>query len=583
MSDSISGLSGTGGGDMMRIIGMASGMDIDGMIKKMMLAEQKKVDKVKQQRQQIVWKQEIYKDIIKDVKDLQNTYFRADSEESLLSSKAYSDFKVNSTNSTVATATATVGAVQGNYSVKVNQLAEGATANSDKLITTSAQEALLTTKLSEIGITDGSKFTITSDSKTVEITVGSNQTISDLISQIKNTKWDGKDSLVGNDIDVSFSELTHTFTMKTKVTGEDKNLQISDVSGNFVSKLNLQGKNIDGVTGNIVGQNADVIITPPGGAGVPVTKTTNNFTIDGIGYNLTAVGESTITITPDVDKTFDRFKNFIDKYNTLIDKINTKLTEKKNYDYKPLTDAQKKEMKDDEIKAWEEKAKKGILRNDDNLTNMLSELRNTFFSKVDGASVSFGKSIGLDTEGKVSKAGQIKFTDDTGEIFKNMLKERPDEIMQLFTGTYKLTSDDNAKIDELFNTGLTGEDQEKYGYLKSRTNKVKDAKDIFSLDNSGIFQKFDSILKNNVGIPGVTLNSAILTQYANKQEDYSIYGTSGTNTLPDQIYRKDNLIKTLNAKLKDKENALYKKFSRLEVVMNKYNAQTSWLAQQFGG
>ncbi|MBC2398420.1 flagellar filament capping protein FliD [Clostridium tetanomorphum] len=557
MSDSISGLSGTGGGNMMRIVGLASGMDIDGMIKKMMLAEQKKVDKVKQQRQAIIWKQELYKDIINDVKDLQNTYFNTTSKDSLILSKNYADFKVDSTNSTIATATAIAGAVQGNYSVKVNQLAEGATANSDKLITTSAQEAVLTTKLSEIGITDGSKFTITSDSKTVEITVGSNQTISDLISQIKNTKWDGKDSLVGHDIDVSFSELTHTFTMKTKATGEDKSLQISDVSGNFVNKLNLQGKNIDGVTGNIVGQNADVIITPPGGAGVPVTKTTNNFTIDGISYNLTAVGDSTITITPDVDKTFDRFKNFIDKYNTLIDKINTKLTEKKDYDYKPLTDTQKKEMKDDEIKAWEEKAKKGILRNDDNLKNMLWELRNTFFSKVEGSTLEFGKSIGLDTEGKVSKAGQIKFSDDTGDLFKEKLKENPDAIMELFNKTYTLSSEDLTKSEE---------EQRKITY-----------------SNSGIFQRINTILKNNVGSAGTTYNNAILTQYANKQEDYSIYGTSGSNTLPDQIYRKDTLIKKLNSKLKDKENQLYKQFSRLEVVMNKYNAQTSWLAQQFGG
>ena len=35
--------------------------------------------------------------------------------------------------------------------------------------------------------------------------------------------------------------------------------------------------------------------------------------------------------------------------------------------------------------------------------------------------------------------------------------------------------------------------------------------------------------------------------------------------------------------MKDKENALYKQFSRLETVMNNYNTQAAWLAQQFGG
>ena len=62
----------------------------------------------------------------------------------------------------------------------------------------------------------------------------------------------------------------------------------------------------------------------------------------------------------------------------------------------------------------------------------------------------------------------------------------------------------------------------------------------------------DSILRNYVGAPGTTLNSSILTKYANKQNDYSFTGTSGSNNLPDQIYRKDSLIKKLGPKAKRK-------------------------------
>jgi len=68
VTDSISGLTGAGGGSMMRITGMATGLDVDAMVKKMMLGEQAKVDKVAQERQTIVWKQEAYQDIIKDIK-----------------------------------------------------------------------------------------------------------------------------------------------------------------------------------------------------------------------------------------------------------------------------------------------------------------------------------------------------------------------------------------------------------------------------------------------------------------------------------------------------------------------------------
>ncbi|WP_027625836.1 flagellar filament capping protein FliD [Clostridium lundense] len=547
MADSISGLSGTGGGDMMRVIGMASGMDIDGMIKKMMLAEQKKVDVVKQQRQAIVWKQEMYQDIIKDVKDLQNTYFGATSADCLISSKAYSDFKVDSTNSAIAAATATTGAVSGNYSVKVEQLAKGAAFQC-------GIAGDLNTEMKSTG-----KITLTLDGKNVDVNFNATDTIKDFINNVKNAKWDDG-TLVGNDVDVSYSELTQKFTIVKKKTGAvadaTKDLNVSSAELSFNKNQNSQ--------------DAIVHITPPGGTETKVTQSRNNFTIDGIAYNLQSQSEvidpnlpreannlsaTTLTVTKDADKTFDRFVKFIDKYNSLIDKINTKLTEKKDYDYKPLTDDQKKGMKDDEIKAWEEKAKKGILRNDDNLRNMLSHLRSTFFDPVNEASASFGKSIGLDTDGKASKAGQIKFSDDTGDTFKKALSERADEIMDLFNKTYTLSSDDLTK---------SSEEQKKIMY-----------------DNSGIFQRISTILNDNVGTPGITINSAILTKYANKQEDYSIYGTAGSNTLPDQIYKKDNLIKTLNSKLKDKENSLYKKFSALEVVMNKYNAQTSWLAQQF--
>lgn len=57
-------------------------------------------------------------------------------------------------------------------------------------------------------------------------------------------------------------------------------------------------------------------------------------------------------------------KTFVDDYNKIMDKIYDLVTEKKDSDYPPLTEAQKEEMSEDEIKDWEKKAKQGILRND---------------------------------------------------------------------------------------------------------------------------------------------------------------------------------------------------------------------------
>ena len=72
-----SGMTGAGGGNMLRITGMASGLDVDAMVKKMMAAEQTKIDKAKQAQQTVQWKQDAYQDIINNIKDIQNTYFNS--------------------------------------------------------------------------------------------------------------------------------------------------------------------------------------------------------------------------------------------------------------------------------------------------------------------------------------------------------------------------------------------------------------------------------------------------------------------------------------------------------------------------
>ena len=59
----------------------------------------------------------------------------------------------------------------------------------------------------------------------------------------------------------------------------------------------------------------------------------------------------------------------------MIDELNEKLREPKYRDFQPLSDEQKKDMKEKEIELWEEKAKSGTLRNDPTIANMLTSLR----------------------------------------------------------------------------------------------------------------------------------------------------------------------------------------------------------------
>lgn len=573
MSDMMSGVSGAGGGDMMRLVGMATGMDVDGTVKKMLLGEQKKIDVVKQQKQALEWKQEEYKEVIKSAKALQDKYFNVTSKDCLLKESSYSDFDVTSTLSSVATATASAGAVDGTYKFEVKSLATGAKFESNLKV--GKENAKLTSTLKELNIVDKKgdiKFDV--NGSKISIQIKETDKLSDLINKINNSSK-GK-------VKARYSELTGKFTVETRNTGKEAKLNVE----NFLGKSQQ----------NITGQDAEVVFTESAGQkitekydenneGIKITRSSNNFTIDGVNYSLKGTGTTTVSVTGNADKTFDRIKGFMDDYNALVGTITKKLNEKKDYSYKPLTDNQKKQMKEGEIKAWEERAKKGILRNDPNLQRMLSELRSTFFRNIPTSELQFNRTdLGLDTNGDLASAGQIKFSTGGEEKFKKILKERPAEVIKLFTGSYELTTNDKKEIGK----AIKGESvDDKYKYLNGTgvvaLNRLEAANERFKYDNLGIFQKMSSIFKTYVGEPGITLNNSILAKYANRQEDFSFTGTGGHNSLPDQIYRKDRLIRSLNEKMKAREEQLYKQFSMLETVMNKYNAQAGWLAQQFGG
>lgn len=575
VSSTSSGMTGAGGGNMLRITGMATGLDVDAMVKKMMAAEQTKLDKAKQDQQTIQWKQDAYQDIIKDVKDLQSSFFdSSSSDKNILLSTNFSPFTVNgvgtdTVDTSVATFTPGVGAQAGQYSIKVKQLAAGAGVNN-----TLANKSLSTT-LSSMGITDDSiKLTLkVGNNDSFDVTLDNskdNVTMQDLINAINN-KGAGS-------VKASFNELTSTFKLNTTATGESTTLtiggsgttELSNVFGFSTTSAVTISK--DGATNGITtlgtltiqnAKNVDVIITEPGGASAEITdKTTNNFTIDGMTYTLSSLSPkdasnnpiaTSVNVGSDTSKVYDKIKGFIDKYNTIVDKIQTELTEKKSSSYKPLTDAQKESMSDSQITAWETKAKVGILRNDSNLQNMLNGLRSAFTIAVDSTGLSLGRygsnSIGIDTSDDYAKPGHIDITDATK--LKAAISSNGDRILKMFTNVSAKTS-----------TNYT-----------SDTDQYKE---------DGIFTRIKSILQTNVGFTNTTLNTAILTSYANKQYDYSSTGTSGKGTIPDQLYEQQIMIKKITDSMSTKQEQYYKQFSALETAMTTLNAQQSQLSSLTG-
>ena len=544
----------TTGGNVLRITGMASGLDVDGTVTKLLTPDQYKIDAAKSDRQKLQWSQDAYKDIINDVKSLQSAFFDVSSPDTnLLSSSNYSAYAVSASNAAVANATAGVNVQAGNYTVAVTSLATGA--NFTRAITGSSA-ITLSSKLTDITGSDGTTIAATdlknvdsstpltlsldvnggtanaaNGGKTIDISIDNssgNLTMSDLVNAI-NAKGSGT-------IKASYSELTQKLVLTTVATGQNQSIAINASSSAGLTTL---------FGASTAGQNANLTITTPDGTSVPVTnQTSNNFTIDGMSYNLSSTGTSTLTVSKDNQKVYDKIKSFIDKYNTLVDKIQTKLTEKSDKNYKPLTDAQKATMTQDQINTWESKAKVGILRNDDNLQKLLTDLHQAFATPVTGSSLAIGSygssSFGIDTSSTYSSSEEINIVDATK--LKNAIANNSDDLMKLFTNV-STSTDDTTKNNE-----------------------------------SGIFTRIQSIIQDNVGYAGTTYNGAILTKYANAQDSFSTYGDTGLNTLPDQLYAKDALIKQLQTAFADKQTAYYNKFAKLETALTQLNNQSATIS-----
>ena len=119
-----------------------------------------------------------------------------------------------------------------------------------------------------------------------------------------------------------------------------------------------------------------------------VEKSTNDFTINGMRFNIkeamAADQTATFRIENDPDAAVDSIKKYVELYNETIDLINGKLSEERYRKFPPLTEEQKKDMSENDIKLWEEKAKSGLLRSDPLLDRIVRDLRYAVSSPVVG-------------------------------------------------------------------------------------------------------------------------------------------------------------------------------------------------------
>ncbi|MEC2311976.1 flagellar hook-associated protein 2 [Bacillus velezensis] len=508
-----------------RITGLNSGLDVDSLVKKLMDAEKQPLNKLNQQKQTLEWKRDAYREVNTQIADMYSTTFN-----NMLMSTNWNKKTVTSSDSSVSAAA--VSAEQNiSTSMSVQQLATPTTYKSSGAINfTSGQSQTL-------------KFNVTNPGETkpteVNVTIAATDTIDDVISKL-NSSGLGVTALkekISNGTDY-----VDTIAFTSNKTGEGFTLSAGDDATKSFLKDQL-GFAVDDatneLTANAEGKNAKFTFN-----GLEMTKTSNNFTINGIKYTLNSVTDSnktvTINSTTDTDGIFDNIKDFVDKYNTLIKSANEKVTESKYRDYKPLTDEQREAMTDKQIEQWEAKAKSGLLRSDSTLQNGLAEMRLDLYSTVtiDGKKYQLAD-FGIETSSfnDQGKFGKLVIKDEAK--LKQKITENPSLVAKLFNADSTSTITDSS-------TGKTIKNPEEQGIAR----RLKDT-----------LNKMQTQISKQAGTESSVSSSFAIGKSLNEIE---------TN------------ISNMKTKLDDIESRYYKKFSALDTALEKLNSQSSYLTSMLG-
>jgi flagellar hook-associated protein 2 len=410
----------------MRIGGLASGMDIDQIVKDLMKVERMPLDKLKQKKQLLEWQRDDYREMNKLLQELDTLIFDGIYRQSTFMKKT-----VTSSDESVVTAVAT--SVTANQTVEIGnitQLASAARWMSENPITKSGggtvdPNAPLNTQFSS---PSSLQFEVikpgSTTAETVDITIDpATDTLNSLISKLNQNAKLG--------VSAFYDEFTQKLVITKNETGAGASIKV--VSGaNFLKELGFTSAT-DGneLTGKTFGQNAKFTIN-----GLPTERTTNTFTINGMTYtlkNTKTSGTVTISTATDTDSIFNSIKAFVDKYNETISKINAELKEERYRDYPPLTDEQKEAMTEKQIELWEEKARSGMLRGDSILSSGLSKMRMDLYTKVEGSNITSGFSqlaeIGITTSPNYLDGGKL-IIDETK--LRQKIQENPDAVYRLF-------------------------------------------------------------------------------------------------------------------------------------------------------
>lgn len=355
-----------------------SGMDIDSMVKSMMAAKRVPLDKLNQQKILLNWTRDSYREVNSKLVDFRTNKLT----DKYGVTSALNSQKATITDNTSAIKAEATTANGTPMTVEVKELAAKSYMTTDalKLASPSTTTATLTTKLSELSGA-GSAATFDMYINNTTITFNASDTLSSVISKLNGDKT--------ANVKATFDDLSGKLTITAKDYGTKNNIVQTDKDG--VAKTSSPFLDLIGISAsdNDIKEatKAKIIVTNTNDSAATQTyePEDNKVTVNGVAITAQAKSNgvtSKITIDTDPTNVITNIKAFVEDYNALISSLNTKISEEKYRDYAPLTDEQKAEMKEADITTWTEKAKSGLLKNDDIIKEVLSSMRSIITSQV---------------------------------------------------------------------------------------------------------------------------------------------------------------------------------------------------------
>ena len=537
-----------------RMTGMVSGLDTDSIVKELVSAYSTKKEKYKKEQTKLGWKQEIWKDLNKEV----NTFYK--SVGNLRFEGGYSTKKTTSSDTAKATVSAGSNAVTGTQKLHVLSTAQSGYLTGGKITASdSSAKVTFSTKLSELGFTEDEtalKFIAKDkDGKDIsaDIKLSKDSTISDAVKALRD---------VG--LNASFDENNGRIFLSSSATGASTDFSLksdgSDASKNLLNTLALNTDASEVTEASkratkIDGSDAAIVLN-----GVVYTSSSNNFSINGLSISVNAVTDSvdlskaktngsldadkisdmlvntplndseaiSITTSTDTQGIYDKIKDFITSYNNIINKMTKLYNADSAGNYEPLTDDEKSEMSDSEIEKWETKIKDSLLRRDSTLSTVMSAMT----TAMSGGATVNGKTYFLSNFG-ISTLGYM----NAAENEQNAYHIDGDEDDENTSGN----------TDKLM-TALNSDPDTVMDFMKQMATNL-----------------YNAIDKQ---MTSTTLRSK-----------YSIYNDKEMTT---QYKNYTTTIKQWETKISDKEDYYYKKFSSMESALSKLNSQTSSLSGLIG-